>query len=270
MTPSSGRSPDPFALSPSAPAREAGLRSGQAESKGDPETAVPLPGEGPRAPAVRAMFDRIAPSYDLLNRVMTLRVDQAWRRRLLTTLAPRAGERLLDLCAGTMDVAGLAHRRAPGLRVFAADFSLQMLARGVEKTGLPASQADALALPFKAASFDLATVTFGMRNLDSYETGLAELARVLRPGGRLGVLEFFRSESRGSRFVHGAYNKLALPVLGRILSPNPAAYRYLVESMERFASRREFEAAAARLGFEDVRGTTLFPGVCGLVTAVRA
>ena len=233
-------------------------------------TSVPLPGEGPRAGAVRAMFDRIAPSYDLLNRVMTLRVDQAWRRRLLSALGPRDGEAMLDLCAGTMDVADLARRRAPGLRVVGADFSFQMLHRGVEKTRLPAAQADALALPFRAASFDLATVTFGMRNLDSWENGLRELARALRPGGRLGVLEFFRSESAGSRLVHGAYNRLALPVLGRILSPDPEAYRYLVASMERFASRAEFEAGARRLGFTEVRGETLFPGVCGLVTAVRA
>jgi ubiquinone/menaquinone biosynthesis methyltransferase len=216
------------------------------------------------------MFDRIAPRYDLLNRVMTMKVDQAWRRRLLRDLAPRAGEVLLDLCAGTMDVADLARRRAPGLRVVGADFSFQMLRRGVEKTGLPASQADAMALPFRPARFDLATVTFGMRNLESYPTGLAELARVLRPGGRLGVLEFFRSESAGSRLVHGAYNRLALPILGRILSPDPEAYRYLVESMERFASRPEFEEAARRAGFRDVHGETLFPGVCGLVTAVRA
>jgi ubiquinone/menaquinone biosynthesis C-methylase UbiE len=93
---------------------------------------------------------------------------------------------------------------------------------------------------------------------------------VLAPGGRLGVLELFRPESRGSRLVHGAYNRLVLPVLGRILSPDPQAYRYLVESMERFASRPEFEAAARRAGFRDVRGETLFPGACGLVTAVRA
>ena len=232
--------------------------------------SVPLPGEARRGSAVRAMFDRIAPRYDLLNRVMTFQVDQAWRRRLLSDLAPRAGEILLDLCAGTMDVADLARRRAPGLRVVGADFSLQMLRRGVEKTGLPASQADAIALPFRPARFDLATVTFGMRNLESYQTGLAELARVLKPGGRLGVLEFFRSESAGARFVHGAYNRLALPVLGRILSPDPEAYRYLVASMERFASRPEFEEAARRAGFREVRGETLFPGVCGLVTAVKA
>jgi ubiquinone/menaquinone biosynthesis C-methylase UbiE len=109
-----------------------------------------------------------------------------------------------------------------------------------------------------------------MRNLESYQRGLAELARALRPGGRLGVLEFFRSETRASRLVHQAYNRLALPLLGRLLSPDPAAYRYLVESMERFASRPEFEASTRRAGFREVQGRTLFPGVCGLVTAVRA
>ncbi len=230
---------------------------------------VPLPGEEKRASAVRAMFDRVAPSYDLLNRVMSLRIDQAWRGRLLRDLAPRAGETMLDLCAGTLDVAALARRAVPGLRVVGAAFSLPMLRRGVEKTGLPASQADAMALPFRPGRFDLATVTFGMRNLERYEVGLAELARVLKPGGRLGILEFFRSESAGSRLVHGAYNRLALPVLGRILSPDPEAYRYLVASMERFASRPEFEDAARRAGFREVKGEALFPGMCGLVTAVR-
>lgn len=233
-------------------------------------SSVPLPGEEKRAAAVRSMFDRIAPRYDLLNRVMTLKIDQAWRRRLLRDLAPRDGEALLDLCAGTMDVADLAKRGAPGLRVVGADFSYQMLHRGVEKTGLPASQADAMALPFRAARFDLATVTFGMRNLERYEVGLAELARVLRPGGRLGVLEFFRPESTGTRAVHVAVNRLMVPVMGRLLSPDPEAYRYLVKSMERFASRPEFEEAARRAGFRDVRGETLFPGMCGLVTAVRS
>ena len=232
--------------------------------------SVPLPGEANRGTAVRAMFDRIAPTYDLLNRVMTLRVDQRWRRRLIRDVAPRSGEWLLDLCAGTMDVAAEARRRAPGLAVVGADFSIEMLALGAGKTGLPAAQADALALPFPAASFDAATVAFGMRNLESLEKGLAEIARVLAPGGRLGVLEFFRPESSGSRLVHGAYNRLALPVLGRVLSPDPEAYRYLVASMERFASMPEFVEACRRAGFRDVKSETLFPGVCGLVVAAKA
>ncbi len=232
--------------------------------------SVPLPGQGERAQAVRAMFDRIAPTYDLLNRIMTLRVDQLWRRRLVRSLALAPGERLLDVCAGTMDVSAEAHRRFPAAKVVGSDFSLPMLARGAAKTVLPAAAADALALPFRDGCASAVSVAFGVRNLDSYEAGLAEIARVLRPGGRLGVLEFFRSESAGSRAVHRAYNRVALPVLGRVLSTDPSAYRYLVESMERFASRGEFEEAARRAGFRDVRGETLFPGVCGLVTGVRA
>jgi len=232
-------------------------------------STVPLPGQAGRAQAVRAMFDRIAPTYDLLNRVMTLRVDQHWRRKLVRSLSLSPGERLLDVCAGTMDVAAAARRRYPGAGVVGSDFSIPMLARGKGKTGLPAAAADALRLPFRDGSVSAVTVAFGVRNLDSYEAGLAEMARVLRPGGRLGVLEFFRSESAGSRAVHRAYNRMALPVLGRALSADPSAYRYLVESMERFASRREFEEAARRAGFRSVRGETLFPGVCGLVTGVK-
>jgi len=231
---------------------------------------VPLPGAAGRGPEVRAMFDRIAPAYDLLNRVMTFRVDQRWRRRLVAGLPLGAGERLLDLCAGTMDVALAVKRRAPGARVVGADFSFAMLSRGASKTGLPAAQADALALPFKDAAFGAASVAFGVRNLEGLEAGLAELARVIRPGGKLGVLEFFRPESRSSRLVHGAYNRLMLPVLGRLFSPDPAAYRYLVASMERFVTRPEFEAACRRAGFGEVCGETLFPGVCGLVLASRS
>src|SRR5512144_448991 len=102
---------------------------------------VPLPGEANRGHAVRAMFDRIAPSYDLLNRVMTFRVDQRWRRRLVRRVGLRSGERLLDLCAGTMDVSAEALRQEPGARVVGADFSFNMLARGAEKTRLPVAQA---------------------------------------------------------------------------------------------------------------------------------
>ena len=231
---------------------------------------VPLPGQGERAQAVRAMFDRIAPTYDLLNRVMTLRVDQLWRRRAVRTLRLAPGERLLDVCAGTMDVSAEARRQYPRARVIGSDFSLNMLSRGAVKTGLPAAAADALRLPFHDRCATAVTVAFGVRNLDSHEAGLAELARVMRPGARLAVLEFFRPESTGTRAFHGAYNRLALPVMGRLLSADAGAYRYLVESMERFASLPEFLGSATRAGFREVKGELLFPGVCGLVTGVRS
>ena len=149
---------------------------------GDPPVTVPLPGEAQRGSAVRAMFDRIAPRYDLLNRVMTLKVDQAWRRRLLAR--PRAAGRRGAARPVRRDDGRRRPRppaRARAQRSSAPTSRSRCSRRGVEKTGLPASQADAMALPFHAARFDLATVTFGMRNLDPYEVGLAELARVLKP-----------------------------------------------------------------------------------------
>jgi ubiquinone/menaquinone biosynthesis methyltransferase len=232
-------------------------------------SAVPLPGEAGRGRAVREMFDRIAPTYDLLNRLLALRIDVRWRRKMIAALGLRPGERLLDLCAGTMDVAAEALRQEPGVRVTGADFALEMLRRGARKTGRPAANADALALPFPARTFEAVTVAFGVRNLESLDRGLAEMGRVLRPGGRVAILEFFRPERGASRFLHAAYNRLAVPLLGRAVSRDRDAYRYLVESMERFLPREEFEAALGRAGFAEVRGETLFPGVCGLVVARR-
>jgi ubiquinone/menaquinone biosynthesis methyltransferase len=213
------------------------------------------------------MFDRIAPGYDLLNRAMTLRIDRRWRRSLVRELVPVNGERFLDLCAGTLDLSAELRSRTPGVRIVAVDFSLPMLRRGKTKIALPVVAADALTLPFPRAHFDAAAVVFGLRNLESLERGLLELARVLRPGGRVGVLELFRPVSASSRLVHLLYNRLTLPALGRLLSPDPSAYRYLVESMERFVSRPEFEDALSRAGFAAVRGRALFPGACGMVLA---
>lgn len=230
----------------------------------------PLPGEAGRAQAVRAMFDRIAPTYDLLNRVMTLRVDVAWRRSLVRGVRLGRGDALLDLCAGTMDVAAEARRQAPGARIYGADFSIPMLSRGARKTGLPAAGADALRLPFRDGTFDAVTVAFGVRNLEDLPAGIAEIARVLKPGGRVGVLELFRPQSAGTRLFHNAYNRVALPLLGRAIAKDPGAYRYLVESMERFVPRPEFERLARQAGFAEVRGGGLFPGVCGLVVGVKA
>jgi demethylmenaquinone methyltransferase/2-methoxy-6-polyprenyl-1,4-benzoquinol methylase len=234
-------------------------------------TRVPRPGEGDgrRGAAVRQMFDRIAPTYDLLNRVLALRTDVRWRRRLVATLALGPGARVVDLCAGTLDVAVAVRRAHPPARVVGADFARAMLRAGRRKTGLPAAQADALALPFRAASCDACTVAFGVRNLESLEAGLAEIARVLRPGGQVAVLELFRPRGAGARAVHALYNRALVPLLGRAVSRDPDAYRYLVDSIEAFVGADEFAALLARAGFSDVRFRTLWPGAAAIVWGRR-
>ncbi len=231
--------------------------------------------------AVRGMFDRIAPTYDALNRVLSLGIDRRWRRRAIDALGDLAGARVLDLCAGTGDLAAEVARRFPAARVVAADFSAAMLAAGVAsgklgravaangdaRPGGPvtAVQADALRLPFAGASFDAALCAFGVRNLDDPLAGLREARRVLAPGGRFAVLEFFRPTTSPRRWLHALYNRNVLPAVGGLVSGHRGAYRYLAESMERFLTRAGYEALARDAGFTVSRGEELFPAVASLV-----
>jgi ubiquinone/menaquinone biosynthesis methyltransferase len=176
---------------------------------------------------------------------------------------------VLDLCAGTLDVAAEVVRQHPDARVVGADFSREMLARGCAKTALPAAQADALALPFAAATFDAVTVAFGVRNLESLPRGLAEIARVLRPGGVLGVLEFFRPAGAFARAVHALYDRALVPLVGRAVSRDATAYRYLAESIDAFGTVAEFAARLEAAGLDAVRTRTLWPGVAALAVARR-
>jgi ubiquinone/menaquinone biosynthesis methyltransferase len=213
--------------------------------------------------AVRRMFDGIAPRYDALNRVLSLGIDGAWRRRALGALGPVDGRRLLDLCAGTLDLARLAERA--GAHVVAADFSARMLQRGKKKLRGPRLVADALRLPFADGAFDGALCGFGLRNLDDARAGLAEARRVLRPGGRLVVLDFFRPTRALPRALHRFYHRRVLPLVGGLVSGDRDAYRYLPDSIERFATRPEVEALARAAGFASVRGEDLTAGVASLV-----
>jgi len=217
------------------------------------------------------MFGRIAPTYDLLNRVLSAGFDVRWRRRAVRALGAAPGARVLDLCAGTLDLALELRRRRPDVRAVCADFALPMLARGRRKPGaasLACAGADALHLPFRPAGFDAAMIAFGMRNLDDPRAGLAELRRVLRPGAPLVVLEFFRPVSRGARLLHGVFNRAVLPAVGGAVSGDGGAYRYLPRSIEAFLSRSEFEACAVEAGFAQVLGEDLAPGIASIVRAV--
>lgn len=219
------------------------------------------------------MFTAIAPRYDLLNHLLSLNIDRRWRRRAVARLhwEARPDGTYLDLCAGTLDLAAQL-AGSPGFRgrVIGADFVLPMLARGRGKAERTAPVgADALALPFAAASFDGAMVGFGVRNLADLDAGLAEAARVLRPGARFVVLEFATPRFAPLRAAYLLYFRHILPTIGRVVSKHTDAYTYLPESVLTFP---EPEALAARLGaagFRDVVTERLSGGICALTHGTR-
>ena len=215
---------------------------------------------------VRGMFDRIAPVYDLMNRVMTAGLDQRWRRLAVGEVV-WPGDRVLDACCGTGDLAVAAERR--GGRVVGLDFSPRMLERARRKSGtIEWVQGDALALPFSDADFDSATVGFGVRNLEDLEGGLRELARVLRPGGKVAVLEITRPRGILRPFFRLWFDVL-VPLAGRVL-PGGEAYTYLPASVRRFPGPDDLAAALGRSGFTVVRFRTLAGGIVALHIAEAA
>jgi demethylmenaquinone methyltransferase/2-methoxy-6-polyprenyl-1,4-benzoquinol methylase len=210
--------------------------------------------------AVRTMFDRISPVYDAMNRTMTMGLDQRWRRATVAAVV-RPGDRVLDLCCGTGDLA-LAAQRAGG-RVTGLDFSERMLERARRKSAeIDWVRGDALALPFADGAFDAATVGFGVRNLDDLEGGLAELRRVLRAGGRLAILEITRPRGILAPFYRLWFDGL-VPLLGKLL-PGGSAYTYLPASVRRFPAPEELAELLRGAGFHDVRWRTFAGGIVAL------
>ena len=215
--------------------------------------------------AVRGMFDRIAPVYDVMNHVMTAGLDRRWRR-LAASEVVWPGDRVLDACCGTGDLAVEDERR--GGRVVGLDFSEPMLERARKKSGaIEWVQGDALALPFEDASFDAATVGFGVRNLADLEGGLHELARVLRSGGKLAVLEITRPKGLLKLFFRLWFDVL-VPFAGRVL-PGGKAYTYLPASVRRFPGPDDLSTLLERAGFADVRYRLLGGGAVALHVGTR-
>ena len=215
-----------------------------------------LPAEG-----VQRMFDRIAPVYDAMNRVMTAGLDQRWRRATVRK-AVREGDRVLDACCGTGDLA-IAARKAGAADVVGVDFSERMLQRARRKAPeLEWIQADVLQLPFEDASFDSAVVGFGVRNVEDLEAGIRELRRVLRPGGRLGILEITTPRGFLAPFYRLWFDRI-VPLLGRLL-PGGAAYTYLPASVRRFPGPEELAELLGRCGFGDVEFRLFAGGIVAL------
>lgn len=233
---------------------------------------VPVAGAHDRADDVRAMFDRLAPRYDLANRVLSLGLDQWWRKQALDQLEGRITGQMLDLCAGTLDLTRALLDRGAA-HVHAADFSQAMLDAGRGKFAADApvslSCCDARNLPFEDGQFDGIIAGFGLRNVPEVHKALAECARVLRPGGRLVVLDFFQPTTVTAKVLQGSYNTVVLPVVGGLVTGYAAAYRYLSQSIEAWCTRQEFEAMLADQGLAPW-GKELLPPVASLITGTKA
>ena len=221
------------------------------------------------------MFDRIAGRYDLLNHLLSGNVDRSWRRLVARTLRPSLveGARVLDVACGTGELS-LALARAGAARVVGLDFCRPMLEiarrKAVEGSrGLPFVEGDALRLPFADGSFDVVTIAFGLRNLAGVEEGLRELRRVLRPGGRLAVLEFSSPVVPGFRALFRFYFRRVLPHVGGLLSGSRVAYEYLPDSVSRFPDQKRLAALMREAGFEEVEYRNLTGGIAALHTATR-
>jgi demethylmenaquinone methyltransferase / 2-methoxy-6-polyprenyl-1,4-benzoquinol methylase len=209
---------------------------------------------------VRAMFDRIAPVYDAMNRVITMGLDGRWRR-LAAASVVRPGDRVLDAACGTGDLA-LAALESGG-RVTGLDFSERMLERARRKSdAIEWVRGDVLALPFGDAAFDSATIGFGVRNVADLDSGLRELARVVRPGGRLAVLEITRPKGLLRPFF-GVWFDLLVPLIGRAV-PGGVAFSYLPASVRRFPGPDDLADALRRAGFAEVSYRLLAGGIVSL------
>ncbi|MCG6988955.1 MAG: class I SAM-dependent methyltransferase [Gemmatimonadetes bacterium] len=242
-----------------------------------------MPSEDPATPQagvarqrqVQRLFSEIAPRYDLLNHVLSLNVDRAWRRRAVDLLRweHARGGRYLDACAGTFDLAlELCGRAGFAGRVVAADFAQPMLREGSGKlrsTPVTPVCGDSLHLPFPADTFDGATVGFGVRNLADLPAGLSELRRVLRPGARLVVLEFTTPPNPLVRWSYLFYFHRILPVAGRVISGHPWAYTYLPESVKEFPGPAELEGLFREVGFGETGHRLLTFGIAALHWGVK-
>ena len=234
-----------------------------------------IPDKG--ADRIAGMFDAIAPRYDLLNHLLSAGIDRRWRARAIRSLALSGREVLLDVCTGTADVA-LEARRVPlgAARVVGIDFAGAMLAIGWRKVRAAEQSSrillvrgDATRLPVSDASVDAATVAFGIRNVERPDAACTEMARVLRSGGRLAILEFGEPRVPGVRALYLWYFAYVLPMIGRVISRHRAAYSYLPASVRSFPPPAAFAATLEGAGFCDVQAVPLSLGIVYLYTARR-
>lgn len=219
---------------------------------------------------VREMFDDIAPRYDLLNSILSAGIHKGWKRKVIKSLRETEPENILDVACGTCDLAIMAARIKPK-KIIACDISEQMLAIGkrkVEKKELgqliQLMLADAEKLPFGNETFDAITVGFGVRNFETLEKGLGEMLRVLKPGGRLVVLEFSQPTKSPFRQLYNLYFTCVLPFIGKLISRNHKAYQYLPDSVIQFPAGKDFLFIMNQIGYKNTHFQSLTFGIASL------
>ncbi len=240
-------------------------------------TVTPYNAQESKKAQVERMFDNIAPRYDLLNRVLSLGIDVWWRRKALGYLRSLQPQRILDVATGTADVAIMAAKMLKPRQVIGIDIANQMLDFGREKirrAGLEDTieleTGDSENLRFAEADFDAVTVAFGVRNFEHLEQGLSEMLRVLRPGGRIVILEFSRPRLFPFKQLYNSYFRYVLPLIGRLTSRDIRAYTYLFESVQAFPEGDQFLTILSKTGYQHPQCERLTLGICSIYIAEKA
>lgn len=227
--------------------------------------------EDEKAGMVHGVFTNVASKYDVMNDVMSMGIHRVWKDAMMDWLAPRPHQRLLDVAGGTGDISFRFLKRAPEASAVVLDMTESMLVEGRQRAeaGHMADQldwvvGDAMALPFEANSFDVYTISFGIRNVTRIPDALAEAYRVLRPGGRLMVLEFSQLPNPGMQWLYDRYSFNVIPEMGKLIANDRDSYQYLVESIRNFPDQDAFANMIRQAGFENVKYRNLSLGIAAL------
>lgn len=232
--------------------------------------------EGKKTEQVERMFDNIAHAYDKLNHTLSLGIDRSWRRKAIAWLRPFYPQRMMDVATGTGDFAILACRKLQPAELIGTDISEGMMNVGrekVKKEGLSDkisfAREDCTSLSFADNDFDAITVAFGIRNFEDLDKGLSEMCRVLKPGGHLVILELTTPDRFPMKQLFSIYSKAVIPLLGKLLSKDNSAYRYLPDTIKVFPQGEIMKGVISRAGFSEVNFRRLTFGICTLYTATK-